>query len=592
MIVSLHKVRMPVVLQLALACLLFLACISSSHATVSISGVDKKTRQNIIAHLRLDDEACDAPEWRIRRLFSESEEDIREALEVVGYYDIEISRELTIKSDKDCWHADFTVIPGKPVVLRNVSIEIITAEINTGGVPDEQLDSVVRECALRTGDVLQHEKYESCRRDISFTAQALGYFNSEFTERRIDVYPAEHAADITLHFKTGRRYVFGEAVFEQAVLHPDLVKRAVTFTPGQFYDAELIRRMQRDLMVSSYYDQVVLTSTPRGEPYYDVPVHIKLTPGKKFQYNAGIGFATDVGPKLRFGVLNRRVNSKGHQAEFEINLSKVISDVGVSYRIPLDRQKDWFTIDAMYKTENNDSFKSDLFSTGVQHLHKRDDGWMRTLFTNLRLEEYETGEFDNGRSRLLTPGISYSFIEEDYPPRPIRGHRSSVTLQGAVKEIVSDTSFLQIFGKTKWAIGLWTGARLLTRAEAGATLIDELDTLPASVRFFAGGDISVRGYGYESLGPTDDFGAVIGGQNLLVASIEFDQKFSAGWSWAVFVDSGNAYDRLSEFSAATGVGAGFRWYSPLGPIRFDLAFPLDKDAPDEYRIHVTLGPDL
>ncbi len=140
--------------------------------------------------------------------------------------------------------------------------------------------------------------------------------------------------------------------------------------------------------------------------------------------------------------------------------------------------------------------------------------------------------------------------------------------------------------------GLWSGGRLLTRAEVGATLIDELDTLPASVRFFAGGDTSVRGYAYNSLGPTDPFGAVVGGENLLVGSVEIDQLVADDWSVAAFIDSGNAYDELKDFDTATGVGVGIRWISPLGPIRFDVAIPLEKDAPDDYRIHITLGPDL
>ena len=588
-------------LPLVLACLLCLICIGSAQAAVSITGVDAKVGENILTYMRLDDETCDAPDWRVRRLFSESEVDIREALEVVGYYDIKIERHLRLESDSefksssnsnlkaasDCWQADFTIIPGAAVVLRSVSIKI-----DADGKQNEKLADVVRECALRSGDVLHHASYDLCRRKISLTAKGQGYFDAKFIERRIDVYPAELAADISLHFKTGRRYVFGGTVFDQVILDTDLVQRAVTFSPGQPYDAELVRRMQRDLIVSSYYDQVVLTSEPRGEPDFDVPIHIKLTPGKKYQYNAGIGFATDVGPKLRLGMLNRRVNSSGHQTEFEINLSKVISDAGISYRIPLDKQKDWFTIDTFYKVEDNDSFKSNLFSFGVQHIHKRDDGWLRTLFMNMRLEDYETGAFDDGRSKLLTPGISYSFIEEDYPPRPIQGHRSDMQLRGALEGVISDTSFIQIYGKTKWAIGLWSDARVLTRVEAGATGIAELDSLPASVRFFAGGDISVRGYAYESLGPTDELGAVIGGENLLVASVELDQKFATDWSMAVFVDSGNAYDALSDFSPATGVGTGIRWYSPLGPIRFDVAFPLENDAPDEYRVHITLGPDL
>ena len=289
---------------------------------------------------------------------------------------------------------------------------------------------------------------------------------------------------------------------------------------------------------------------------------------------------------------DRRRNKQGHQTEFELNLSKVISDVGFTYRIPLDRPKDWFTMDTGYKYEDNDSFRSNLFTAGVQRVQERDNGWIRTLFLNLRLEDYSTSEIDEDRSRLLTPGVSYAFVEEDYPPRPLEGHRSTATLRGAVEGLISDTSFAQVYGDTKWVFGLWSGARLLTRADAGFTLIDQLDTLPASVRFFAGGDTSVRGYAYKSLGPTDPFGNVVGGENLLVGSIEVDQEIAESWALAAFVDSGNAYDDLNDFNAATGIGVGVRWFSPLGPIRVDVAFPQEENAPDEYRLHITLGPDL
>ncbi len=471
--------------------------------------------------------------------------------------------------------------------LRTVSIEI-----NTGGTQDAELESAAQECALHSGEVLQHASYDSCTRRIARIARERGYFDADFIEKRIDVYPDVYAADITLHFATGRRYVFGATTFDQVVLNPDLIRRFVNITPGEPYDATLVRRLQRDLITSAYFDQVVFKPAPRGEPHFDVPIHVKLTPGKKFQYNAGIGYATDVGPKLRLGVLNRRINSAGHQIEFNANYSKVISDAGLTYRIPLNKPKDWFSIDTGYKLEDNDSFKSKLFSAGVQRLQKRDNGWIRTLFLNLRLEDYETGVLDDGVSRLLTPGIGYAFVEEDYPPRPLAGHRSSVQTLGALDGIVSDTSFLQLYGSTKWVFELWSGARLLPRAEAGATLIDKLRTLPASVRYFAGGDVSVRGYAYNSLGPTDPFGAVVGGENLLVGSIELDQQIATDWSLAAFVDSGNAYDSINDFNPATGVGVGIRWFSPLGPIRVDVAVPLEKDAPDDYRVHITLGPDL
>ncbi|RLA41238.1 MAG: outer membrane protein assembly factor [Gammaproteobacteria bacterium] len=568
--------------QLVLTALLWLCTGAAVRAEVAIEGVEPAIRSNVLAYLRLEDETCDSPSWRVRRLHAESENEIRAALEVTGYYDVEVDSEL--RQDAACWQAVYKIRLGQPVVLRNVSIKV------DGG--DGKLQAVARACALRPGDVLQHAKYDACRRQITRLAADRGYFSKEFVERRVDVYPNEFAADITLHLVSGPRYVFGETTLDQEVLDDDLIRRFVAIEPGDPYDAERVRRLQRDLIASTYFDQVVFDRDPRGAPHFDVPLKVSLTAGKKRQYTAGVGFATDVGPKLRGGILNRRMNASGHQGEVEASLSRVISDIKVSYRVPLDKARDWVTFDTSYTLEDNDSFKSALFTTGAQRVQQRKNGWARTVFLQLRLEDYETGTVQDDYSKLFTPGIGYAFVKEDYPPRPLAGHRSNVQLRGAADVLISDTTFLQVYGNTKWVFGLWSGARLVARAEAGFTAIDEFADLPASVRFYAGGDVSVRGYAYQSLGPTDPLGAVIGGSNLLVGSVEIDQQVAANWSIAAFIDSGNAYDNFKDFDPATGIGAGIRWFSPLGPVRIDVAVPLEKDAPDNYRFHITLGPDL
>ncbi len=580
-----HNILATVLFKSVLVCTVWLGGIEGALAEVVIEGVEAEIRDNILAYMQLDEEPCDAPEWRVRRLFADSDERIREALEVVGHYSIEIDKKLDLTGT--CWQARFSLTLGQPVVLRDVSINI-----DTSGAVDNEMDKIIADCAIQTGKALNHGSYEACKRLINRAAQKRGYFSARFAEQRIDVFPDKYSADITLHFVTGPRYLFGMITFDQEVLNPDLIQRFVRIEPGEPYDAERVRRLQRYLSTSAYFDQVLLTRNPRGEPHNDVPIHIELTPGKKHQYNVGLGFATDVGPRFRFGVLNRRRNKHGHQTELELNLSNVISDIGVSYRIPLDKPKDWFTTDVGYKYEDNDSFTSKLYTIGVQRIQERHNDWIRTLFLNLRLEDYSTSEIDQDRSKLLTPGVTYAFVEEDFPPRPLEGHRSSATLRGSVEGPISDTSFAQVYGDTKWVFGLWSGGRLLTRAEAGFTLIDELDTLPASVRFFAGGDNSVRGYRYKGLGPTDPFGNVVGGENLLVGSVEIDHAIGENWAVAAFVDSGNAYNKLDDFNAATGVGVGIRWFSPLGPIRIDVAFPQEENAPDDYRLHITLGPDL
>ena len=348
---GMHNILATVLIQSVLACLLWFGIHQDAHAEVLIEGIEPQIRDNILAYMRLDDEACDAPSWRIRRLFADSDNQIREALEVVGYYNVDIDKTLDLTGT--CWQARFTITLGQPVVLRDVSINI-----DTSGAVNSEMDKVVANCAIQTGDVLSHASYEACKRRITRAAKNRGYFSSRFAEQRIDVVPDQYAADVRLHFVTGPRYVFGAITFDQDVLDPDLIHRFVRIEPGEPYDAERVRRLQRYLVTSAYFDQVLLTRDPRGEPHNDVPIHIELTPGKKHQYNAGIGFATDVGPRLRFGVLNRRRNKHGHQTEFELNLSKVISDVGVTYRIPLYKPQAWFTTDAGFKYVDNDCFWS------------------------------------------------------------------------------------------------------------------------------------------------------------------------------------------------------------------------------------------
>src|SRR5262249_11102981 len=152
----------------------------------------------------------------------------------------------------------------------------------------------------------------------------------------------------------------------------------------------------------------------------------------------------------------------------------------------------------------------------------------------------------------------------------------------------SDTSFVQTIARGKWIWSTRKMSRFIVRGELGATAEQSFDELPPSVRFFAGGDNSVRGYDFESLGPVDDTGKVIGGESLATMSFEYEHSVRAKWSMALFADSGNAFERHA-FDAKTGAGFGARWQSPLGPIRIDLAHPFD-DPDTSWRLHITLGP--
>jgi translocation and assembly module TamA len=208
---------------------------------------------------------------------------------------------------------------------------------------------------------------------------------------------------------------------------------------------------------------------------------------------------------------------------------------------------------------------------------------------NFLVEDFTVGE-QTGRAQLLMPGVDWMRVRADNSIRPNHGSKLELEARGAADRLLSDSSFVQLILHGKWIWSPSDKARLLLRGEVGAMEQSDFAALPPSVRFFAGGDNSVRGYDYKSLGPTDSTDAVIGGSELAVASVEYEHSVKPHWSVAVFVDSGNAFNR-HELDAKTGAGIGARWQSPLGPIRVDVAHPFN-DPTTSWRLHITLGPDL
>lgn len=569
----------------------FLCCTllawTAAPAKVQLDGVRGHLRENVLAHLSLDNAPCDAPSWRVQRLIRKADAEIHEALEAFGYYnpviDIESGRE------PGCWQVRIRIDPGEPVRLRRVDV-LVAGE----AADDPGFRRLQKTQPLKPGDQLDHALYERLKKSFIDLARQRGYFAGGFPESRIDIYARQDVADVRLHYDSGPRYRFGAVSFDQDVVRADLVERFVDFAPGEPYDGSKVTDLYNALLATGYFASVDLRTDPQPLPEIEVPVSVALTAARRHVYTFGAGYSTDKGPKLRAGYTDRRVNESGHQLDGQLEVSNVESTLGLSYRLPRrDPRVEWLHVDAGYRHEDTRAKRADTYKIGIKEFRRRPAGWVETRFLDASIEDFTIAD-EHNREFLLIPGLSWThtFPGSLTITRPDRGHRFSFRISGTSEQIGSDSSFLQADLYGKLIVPTWRGARLLLRGEAGGTLKDQLRTLPASVRYFAGGDYSVRGYDYQSLGPTDDQGKVIGGSYKLVGSIELDQRILGNWSAAAFVDTGNAFDKPSAVTLKTGVGAGLRWYSPLGPIRLDIAVPLDRDAPDSWRLHITLGPDL
>jgi translocation and assembly module TamA len=146
--------------------------------------------------------------------------------------------------------------------------------------------------------------------------------------------------------------------------------------------------------------------------------------------------------------------------------------------------------------------------------------------------------------------------------------------------------------RLKWIRSFFENYRFITRTDLGATWADSVLDLPASRRYFAGGDNSIRGWALDVLGPNNPLNNdAVGGRYLAVGSLELERRIKGNWSGAVFTDFGNAFDPDFTREVKVGAGAGVRWRSPIGQIRMDVAFALSKENTPA-RLHVVIGPDL
>jgi translocation and assembly module TamA len=552
---------------------------------VEIEGLDAEQRANVRAMMNLTALRCGSPEWMVRWRYNESEGDIRRALEALGYYDVRVTRSLEFG---DCWHARFVVDPGEPVTVTEVDVRV------DGPLAEEPaVESWLRRMERFEGARLNHGLYDAARTDLLEIARELGYFDGEYRVRRVFVDPVGRSARIQLHFVSGERYRFGAITFNQHPLRPEVLQAYVPFSEGDLYSARQLGRLRRNLTDSRYFASVrVDTGQPEGDR---VPVNVTLIrPDRDRTYSVGAGFATDTGPRVRGDLHVRRHNDRGHRSDWRVFLSQVYLSLEGEYEIPLDNPlEDRFVIHGALVQEDIDPTFSRLGRVGVRHIYER-LGWVETDFVDIQFAFYEAADAERG-SRLVIVGKNFTRTWGDTGVRPMDALRFSGELRGAATVFGSDTDFVQARAGATYIRRVFGNTRIIARADAGGTLRRELAELPPTVRFFAGGDRSVRGYAFRSIGEPfrielNDvvLEEVIGGSHLLVGSVELDVPVARQWSVAAFVDAGSAFEEVPDFHF--GAGLGVRWYSPIGPVRLDVAHPFQLRR--SFRVHVSLGPDI
>jgi translocation and assembly module TamA len=379
--------------------------------------------------------------------------------------------------------------------------------------------------------------------------------------------------------------------FHQDVLKPELLTGYVKFKRGEPLNVNRVLALQSALADSPYWGRVEVITRQDEAKDLEVPIDVNLTPAKPLRFSGGVGYGTDTGPRARGIVELRRLNDLGHRAEIDAIFSGIERGVKTSYLIPgAYPRTDLLSLNVAFDRLDTNTSRSDSGLVGATLTESR-HGWREAYSLNFQRETFTVG-LDHGTSNLVVPGVSLERVKADDRIDTTNGYRVRLSLQGADAAVLSDSSFLQgsIDGKIIRTLG--DRNRLIARTQVGYTDTNDFRALPPRFRFFAGGDQSVRGFSYQSLGRKDEAGNTIGGETLAVASLEYERRFFTKWGAAVFYDTGNASQSFSGLGTlARGAGFGLRWRSPIGPIRADVAWALSEPG-HPLRFHLNIGPDL
>jgi translocation and assembly module TamA len=499
---------MPHVFRLAIAAALLTFC-GAAHAAkiadVRIEGLDEAMTTNVRTALSLEDaRGKQVSDARLDYLLRVAEDETREALEPFGYY----SPEITIsESGAGAALADdapvdvvITVRAGDPVRVRSA-----TVAIEGGGDDDRYLKEELDAFSPKVGDVFEHTRYEQSKAFITRRLAERGYFDADFAARRVEVTRAGNAADIDLRWNSGDRYEMGEITFEQLpkpAIRESLLREFVYWDEGDYYHQGRLDRLRKSLGSLDYFSRIDIEPQPENAVDGRVPVKVHLTPAKRSIYSVGGSYGTDSGFGVSLGLERRYLNSRGHKGLAQLDYAEKRKTLTLQHRIPAFAWRDgWYTTSLQAYDEQTDYIDTRryeaVFSRNGQYnrnlnlvasVHALQERWAYAIDDRLRpVTLYRQATY-------FYPSIVAEYIKADDRIQPRDGYGATATLRGGLEGAGSDANFAQLHLRGSLFKGLGARSRLIVRGEVGATFTDELVDIPPTLRFYAGGDRSVRGY--------------------------------------------------------------------------------------------------
>ncbi len=556
---------------------------------LSVVGIQGEQKKNVLAYLGAVPESDEN-----RRNFVVSARDkVESALQALGYYQPEI--EIDLQRTEPKWRLSIVVNAGAPVRVRDINIQILGAAAN-----DDNFTRLTSDIAFSSGDVLHHGRFESFRKKVLSLGQRRGYLRGEIVASRIEVQVEAGTADVMLWYDSGPRLRFGEIIVDNTLIDSDLFDSMLTFQPGDYFDQVRLQELQSRLQRTNYFSSVIVLPQRKRSLGDRIPIMVNLQRAKRHSFDVGVGYSTDTEERLSLTWRTPRINRHGHSQQTRLVYSPINPSGRFTYSIPVsDPLTDVVQLWARVEENEFGDIDSRQNELGIKR-ETKNRNWIYGYSLRELNESWDIAGYSASNDYLLFGGSVSRRTHRGSIVDPEGGFSQLYTVEATADQLGSDLDLLRFTAALRYVMTPVPRNRLVTRLDLGRVKIangDRRDLAP-SLAFFAGGSQSIRGYAYQSLGdeltvvePNGETKTlVVGGDRLVIGSLEYQYYFTATWRGALFVDAGDAFDR-GEFDAKVGAGFGVHYVTPVGAVRVELANSVSEDDPS-WRLVFAIGAEF
>jgi translocation and assembly module TamA len=535
----------------------------------------------------------------LRRLVVSAPEQARGLLEAEGYFNAVIRTRVSDEKPGQPVVVTIQVEPGPRTRVSKVQF-IFEGDLDNRLSANDPLaqaltNRIERNWGLPEGEVFRQTQWSSAKNGALARMRAEGYPTATWSGTSVTVDPDTQTAKLYLVADSGPAFAFGDIRVEGLVKQPaSAVTNLAPFHKGAAYSEKQLLDWQERIQKLNLFDSVFVATDLDPTQANATPVVVQVHELPLQTATTGIGVSSDTGPRVSAEHLHRNLFGLDWQSKTKVQLGRKesLGSLDLTSHPWPNGRRGLISAQASYLVDtDNSTTTSQLLRVGQLREGQRLE---RTDYIELqRAQVRSEDKVVVSNATALSATAQWIFRDIDSQTLPTKGTTSLAALTGGHTYSTLDENgffgraYLKVVGYTP----LWSEWRGTARAEVGQVFARDNVSVPDTLLFRAGGDDSVRGYPYRSLGVEKD-GVVVGGRAIATGSVEVAHpltKRMPSLLGALFVDAGDAADRFGNLQPKVGYGFGARWLSPVGPLRLDVAYGTHLQR---WRLHFSVGVTL